>query len=430
MANRFWVFITGVLASALFGIILIQAFKETGGVNSYAMLAQAFLDGTVNINALDMCFDGDCVKYMGDSFIIFPPFPAILAMPFVAIFGIDFSGFIFLSLVLLLLSGFVWWKILAKFNTSRQLAFLFVIAIMLSSPLFYITIRGDKVWFFAHNVSFLSLSLALYLALNQTKAFLVGVLIGMSFLSRQMTMLMAPFAYALLIEDGLPLFTINKDRVKKFLLMALPIAVAIVIYLAYNYVRFDDMMETGYRFLLPGREADALFFAQRIDDIGIFHQDFFLFNFFYLFFQGFHVEFVGKYLTELGTMDNFGTSFLAASPFMFFLALTPIFNRKKNDVVGINYNGSDGEKVHKAFSLRVILIGVLVILIYTFVLMFYHSNGYSQYNAQRYVLDWLPIGLLFMATGLRKNLIPLFAVMVCYGLVLNLATIFVLFLST
>lgn len=35
--------------------------------------------------------------------------------------------------------------------------------------------------------------------------------------------------------------------------------------------------------------------------------------------------------------------------------------------------------------------------------LLYHSNGFSQFSAQHYALDWLPILLVFLARGVKPE---------------------------
>jgi len=201
----------------------------------------------------------------------------------------------------------------------------------------------------------------------------------------------------------------------KFIYIAIPIAIAIVLYLGYNYLRFGEPLETGYQFLVPSGQPLEVFLSYRLKDFGIFNSEYFLFNLFYLLVQGFNVEFGGQYLTTITGLDNRGTALLAASPFLFFLALTP--------VAGKNY-----KNISKAFSPRLIICGSLIIALMIIIMLFYHSNGFSQFNVQRYTLDWLPIAFIFLATALKSDHVPLFAVVVCYGILLNFVAISVLFL--
>jgi hypothetical protein len=71
---------------------------------------------------------------------------------------------------------------------------------------------------------------------------------------------------------------------------------------------------------------------------------------------------------------------------------------------------------------RPVLIGIATILVIAVPTLFYHSNGYSQYNVQRYALDWLPIVFYLLALALSDRDVKGLALLVTYGIGLNLAT--------
>jgi len=58
--------------------------------------------------------------------------------------------------------------------------------------------------------------------------------------------------------------------------------------------------------------------------------------------------------------------------------------------------------------------------------LFYHSNGFSQYNAQRYALDWLPLLLVFLPACFARLDPTLMRVLVLWAMTLNLVTLAVL----
>jgi hypothetical protein len=65
----------------------------------------------------------------------------------------------------------------------------------------------------------------------------------------------------------------------------------------------------------------------------------------------------------------------------------------------------------------------------TIFMLFYHSNGYSQYNTQRYMLDWLPAVLVLIVPVLTAARMEWFRLLVAWGVALNLATVAVLALT-
>ena len=74
--------IAALMALALAGGLALYAIIEDPGSNSYALLAEAFLNGRLDTTT---CFDGDCARFEDKIFVMFPPVPAIIALPFVVL---------------------------------------------------------------------------------------------------------------------------------------------------------------------------------------------------------------------------------------------------------------------------------------------------------------------------------------------------------
>lgn len=378
------------LAAILLAGMLLHVVTETPGSNSYAVLADAYLHGRLDTT---QCYDSDCVTFEGRSYVIFPPVPAVVAMPFVGLFGLDFHGFAAIGFVCLAASLGLWWRILARLGVERQTAVWLLLALAFASPLFYVSIRADRVWFFAQSINFLLLSLALDEVLRGGRLMLVGLYLALGFLCRQMTILLAPFFFVLALDRNEPLVSFRWSYIKRALAFGLPLLAAVVVYMAYNYVRFGAPMETGYIYIARPDLGHASLINDRLVKYGLFGAEYWLSNAFYLFIQGFHVEWGGAELLTPVKLDPMGTSLLAASPFVLLAVFTPV----RRDVV----------------------IGGLCAALIMGITLFYHGNGFSQYNAQRFVLDWAVVLFFALALAVREGMRPAFAVLTVYGIGLN-----------
>lgn len=404
-APRYWLLISALvlLACALAAGFAMRMLSEEAGTNSYAVLVDSWLDGQLHS---DTCFDGDCATFEGKTYVIFPPAPAAVALPFVALSGqgADFKHFMPISMALLLAIGFIWSRLFAAAGPDQTRTLILLLALVFATPLYFVALRGDRVWFFAQLVGFFFVSMALWATIERRNAWLAGFMIGMAFLSRQMSILYAPLLFALMLNDDEPLLRINKERIVRALKLGLPILGAVGVYCLYNYVRFGAPLDTGYGYIaadvLPGEENVI---TLRISELGLFAQEYFLFNVVHMFFQGLHIDFGGTYTTKIMGVDSFGTSILAASPFLLLLAFV---------------------QRH-----RITFIGVATAAAICGITLFYHSNGFSQYNVQRYALDWLPIAMLLLAPTVRSEWRGILAVLVGYAMVLNLVTMAALKIS-
>jgi hypothetical protein len=388
-------FIAAGLALVLLAAVGQRLRAETGGSNSYALIAQSFLTGTPDV---DRCFDVDCAVRGGKTYVVFPPFPGVVAMPLVRAYGVETTGFVAISTVSLLLSLLLWWRILAVAGTDREMRIWVLLAIALASPLFYVTLRGDRVWFYAQAIAFPLVSLALHEA--QAKRMLsAGVAIGCAFLCRQMSIFYTPILLVMTFAASDALLKLDRARVWRGLLLGGPVAFALLAYFSYNYWRFGNPLDTGYNDIAfgPGMLLD------RSSEFGLWNKAYIVFNAFYLFLQGFHAEFADPQKIRLAGLDNNGTAILSASPWLLFLYFTPLR--------------------------RVTIFCGLLIIGLSAITLFYHSNGFSQFNTQRYTLDWLPAALLMLSLGLRREHLPTFRLLVVWGIALNVATVAVLALT-
>lgn len=96
-----------------------------------------------------------------------------------------------------------------------------------------------------------------------------------------------------------------------------------------------------------------------------------------------------------------GTSIIAASPFLLYAF----------------YARADAR----------MLVGLPVIAIICGITLFYHSNGYSQHNVQRYALDWLPVLYVMMLPAFAgtsevvTERLKMFKLLATYAIALNVA---------
>lgn len=390
--------ILGALILGFAAIVGLGILHEVPGTNSYALLADGWLHGRLDT---DRCFDGDCALFDGRTYVIFPPMPAVIALPFVAIFGAEFRFFMPLTLVAIAGAGWLWWRIASRETSSRDLAILIVVTILFATPLAYALQRGDHIWSFAQAWGFLFSTAAIYSALVRRNALLVGLFIGMAFLCRQMTIFYLPLLYVLMLDKGTPVFRIDLAAIRRVAVTSLFPVLAVAIYFAYNYVRFGSITETGYTHIFPAEWDDghtvAQFLQYRVRELGIFSPEYFLFNFIYMFIAGPHIEFAGRYLTEMGRFDDKGASLFLVTPVLLFALLG---------------------KWDRAFWFGLATCALILGLT-----LFYHSNGFSQYSTQRYALDWLPILMLFVARGLKPALVPAVSLLSIYAVGVTMAMI-------
>lgn len=385
--------LAGLSALALIALVAMRGLLRDPGLNSYGALADALLHGRLWVES---CPEIDCALFEGRTYIIFPPLPALVAMPFVAVLGFPgFKGFVLLGAALSALSLFIWHRIFGALAVDRRDVPWLLLALAFASPLFQVTLRADGVWFFAQVVGFLMMTLSLWAVICRRSLALAGLFVALAFLCRQMAIFYLPFLLLVGLPREKPLIGSLPELVRPVLLAALPVTAALLLILAYNAARFGHPLETGYAFMHnPG---DAGFIWRRITEIGLFSSRYVLFNAVHLFLQGVHVEFGGPHLTQITGLDKAGVALLVASPWLLLIA----------------YARLD----------RVFVVGAAVIAVITGLVLFYHSNGAAQINTQRYALDWLPVLLVLMLRAPRPAAFAALPLLVTWGVVTNAAVV-------
>lgn len=392
--NRWLALAAGFAALLLLAFLLARGvLRKMPGVNSYGALADALLKGRLFV---EKCPEIDCAIFNGRTYIIFPPFPALIAMPFVAAFGFaGFKGFILMATALCAIALFVWQRIFVRLGVQRGDQAWLLLAFAFASPLFQVMLRADGVWFFAQSVGFLMMTLSLWAVICRQSLILAGFFVALAFLCRQMAIFYPFFLVFLAMDQEKPFAETIRGLVRPVLLAGIPVIAALALIFAYNAARFGSPLDTGYAYIQnPGLDT---FISRRIADHGLFSRDYALFNVLYLFVQGVHFEFTGPHLTQLTGLDKAGVSLLVASPWLVLAA----------------YSRLD----------RVFLGGALTIAIIGGITLFYHSNGADQINTQRYALDWLPILVVLMLRGERPAAFSALPVLVTWGILANAAVV-------
>lgn len=385
-----------IFASALLGLVvlvsLLGRISRPGTENLYVRQADAFLRGELAIAE----YGWDAAVVNGQNFVAFPPGPALLLTPLVALLGPAATPTVAVSLLLFLLTLLVAWRVLALLALPAEMRFWVLLAFGLGTPLWLAVQWSDGVWFLAHVVAVFFLMLAIHEALGRGRGWLVGLCLAAAMLSRQFTLFAAIFLVVLMWQRSA---ASGRARWLNLAGFALPLVLAGAGYLWFNAARFGNPFDTGYNYL---RVND--FLLLRFKEYGLFSPAYVLFNLFYLFVQGFHVDLTAPNRLSGLEIDPFGTSLLAASPFV----LAAFFAHRD----------------------RLVWAAWATVTITAFATLFYYNNGWVQHNAQRFTLDFWPVLLLPLALGLKAQFAAgqarLWQGLIIYAVLLNVLALLLL----
>ncbi len=191
------------------------------------------MQGELNVDDIPEYYQ-DVNIFNSHKYLPFPPVPALLLTPFVFVYPKITEQFvsILLGSINIVLIYFLLRKI-----TDLKNSILLSIFLAFGTVHFWVSLVGTS-WNFAHIVSFFLITASVLLSMNKSnrlKALFAGILFALAGLSR------------LTVIAGGIFFVINYwENKKNLFLFLLGSSIFFPILLGYNYLRFDNLFETGY----------------------------------------------------------------------------------------------------------------------------------------------------------------------------------------
>lgn len=176
--------------------------------------------------------------------VVYPPLPAILAIPFTLLLPTDLSQ-VLVSRLAGGLSAGILFLALRAFGAPRLVAITGALLSTFGTTLFFSSVDG-RAWYAAHAVAMPFLSAALLFAARGERALLVGACIGLAALARLPVAAAAP-ALALLLAHRAG--TSYPRALAGVVLGGLPFA---LVYLGYDLLRWGSLFDSGYVRLTQG----------------------------------------------------------------------------------------------------------------------------------------------------------------------------------
>ena len=316
------------VSTVVYGLLMGQFAPNGLGQSSYpyfVSLADAFLRGQLHLAQTPLSVE-DLILFEGRLYLYWPPFPAAVFLPLVALFGTGvsdapvtlLSAAANVALVAAILAEMDR-KGLAPLVASKRawLTFFFALGTVHLPLAIY-----PRVWFTAQILSFTMLGGAYLIVLRSSSAravLLAGVLLGAAVLTRNSTLMAGIGLLWLSCLNGLKL---EWGRfVRQGLLLAVPVAIAVGFLALYNFARFGNPLDAGLKYHLM-----AEVFVDEFRQYGAFSPHYFTTNFYYNF-----VFFPYAALFGPGPVTDFlkGGSLFLMSP-MYLLAFVGIASRWRN----------------------------------------------------------------------------------------------------
>jgi 4-amino-4-deoxy-L-arabinose transferase-like glycosyltransferase len=329
------------------------------GQNHFVYLADSFLHGQLSVTRDGIAL-AEIVPFQGNYYVVYPPMPAVLLTPLVAVFGTAFDQGL-LSIVLASVCVALTWFMLKKTGTNGGKA-LWMAALFGFGTCFWFISSVGSAWYIEHVTAVFFLTSAIILALCKKNPVLIGLLLGFAFLSRLPVILCFPFFLLLIYQQQ----SAWKPRVKQAALFALGLGILVTVYELYNFSRWGVFSDLGYT-LIPGLAEDP-YYTQ-----GIFNLSYIPRHVYAIFFQG---------PILLNDFPYFQPSWMGLGLFFTTPAFIYVFKGSWN---------------------RLRIYAALAVLCILPVLLTHGTVGFTQFG-YRFSLDFTPFLILLAAKGMRDNL--------------------------
>jgi hypothetical protein len=239
------------LAAAGAAVYLVAGLNLLTVYDYYGRLAQALLhgqwwlsDAPTWLNELVSCRPVGSPSEVESWCVVYPPLPAILAIPFVTVLPTALAQ-VLVSRMLGGVSAGILYLALRAFGAPRAVAITGAVLSTLGTTLFFSSVDG-RAWYVAHAVAMPFLSAAFLFAARGERAWLVGACIGLAALARLPVAAAAP-ALALLLarRAGTPYL----PALVGVGLGGIPFA---LVYFGYDLLRWGSLFDAGYVQLTEG----------------------------------------------------------------------------------------------------------------------------------------------------------------------------------
>ena len=362
--------------------------------HSYVHQAAAWLRGEQHVTRVLH----DRLVVGGKNYIVFPPFPALVLLPFVALFRHPTKTLLNTPL-LGASTAYASMRTLTRCAVPPAAAVWCTAGLIFGSPLLLLSGR-DIDAYFAHCCALACVMAALCELTGRSRPWLIGLLLGGAALSRQLSILLVPFfLVAAAAPDRLlprpPSHTPRNVRARpsppsawaasarSVILrssgLLLSLAVCLGAYALLNWIRSGNPLDTGYSSLV-----EHGWYKYRASTYGDFSWVYLPSNVLRLFVLGIVLQFErGSYM--LPQFTGFGSSLTFTSPFLYF-ALRDLFSRSAP---------------WPSRSLRA-LAWLCIAAVTAGVLLHKSALGGYQIHGQRYTLDFTPLLFLLAAIEIGR----------------------------
>ncbi len=355
----------------------------------FTHLADAPLRGRLSFpNPIPWGIFADTVLFNGAYYWPLAPFPAVLLVPFVALFRL-FRAFFYQGYLQFVLNVGVFWFsywLARRFRYTTRDALFLAGAFCFASVYQFVAFLPAS-WYFTQVVAVLLLFLAIAEHLTRRRYWLIGLLLALAFMTRFTAGLGILFFMAHVVTER---SSSRGQKLRFFTQLLIPVAIAGLLLLGYNYARFNNPFENGY--MITNNHSLSAEDRFELLNYGLFKLENVPTNLYYYF-----IKTVDPVVLEQQTAQ--GNTYVLQPPYLKvgypgvgFFVVSPIF------LYLFRARWKD-----RTVRLSLLPIGVVLVL-----LLLYFWPGWVQ-TGPRYMLDFLPFAYLVLLTAFRDSSLSRFA---------------------
>ncbi len=349
------------------GVYLASGCWKNTPYNAHVHQAWAFLHGRADL--LDPPGYFETIRSGERTHVAYGVAPALLMMPFVAIWGLSFHQPAFCA-ALGALAVALWWSILGRLDTRPGPRLWLTGAFAFGSLFWYYAGENGTTWSLMHVTAVTCVMWAIDAALTDRGAVLAGLGAGLAILARQAELFAWPFFVAILLRGENA-----RQRIPWF---GLGCGIVLAVGAVYNAVRFGSPFDNGYERVIRAT-TDPAYLPH-----GLFHPAYAWHNLVETLFR--LPERVREFPGWSPSLDGF--SVLIGWPCLALMGL-PV-DRESSDPDGGWYR-------------RTVLVAALSCLFILGLYLCYYWSGFAQFG-RRYSVDWMPFALWILAARYRQRI--------------------------
>ena len=248
---------TALVSIAAAVVFLLTTSTDPTPFDYFVRLADAFLHGRLYLTEAPSWLN-ELVPGGGGWYVVYPPVPAVMLLPFVALFGPTFPQNVASCLYAGVTVGLAW-LLFGRFALDFRRRLVLTAVFGVGTVFWYVAEVGSA-WYLGHVCAVMFSTAAVLLALDRRWPVAVGLLLGLAAISRLPVALASVGVWLLILRVGWPI-RIPPDRslaIRQTVGFGIGMAIPVALYFLYNLARWGTLLDRGYT-LIPGVLEDPIY---------------------------------------------------------------------------------------------------------------------------------------------------------------------------